>query len=139
MFTATIYKVMIGSLSGAMEEVYVAKEIIRKWNQIYSEREKVVFLQEDKDCVKDNIDLIIGIIGNYIKGCDRIEDYAQSGTRVILLFQQFHSPENTIPNEINDLRSFKNRIEPFSSCYEFNGNSELESVLTRELQKVVLQ
>ena len=37
MFTAKVYKVMIGSLSGAMEEVYLAKEIIRKWNHYNAE------------------------------------------------------------------------------------------------------
>ena len=32
MFSERSYRVMVGSLSGAMEEVYVAKDTIRKWN-----------------------------------------------------------------------------------------------------------
>ena len=35
---------MVGSLSGTMEEVYVAKEVIRKWNQENAEREGTLFL-----------------------------------------------------------------------------------------------
>ena len=44
MFTAKVYRVMVGSLSGAMEEVYVAKETIRKWNQQNAERTGKVFV-----------------------------------------------------------------------------------------------
>lgn len=43
MFTAKVYKVVVGSLSGIMEEVKVAKEVIRNWNQENAERGGKVF------------------------------------------------------------------------------------------------
>lgn len=38
MFAAKVYRIIVESLSGAMEEVHVAKETIRKWNLQNAER-----------------------------------------------------------------------------------------------------
>ena len=44
MFTAQVYKVAVLSLSGIMEEVYTAQEVIRKDNQENAERTGKLFL-----------------------------------------------------------------------------------------------
>lgn len=47
MFIAKVYRVIVGSLSGAMEEVYLAKETIGKWNQQNAERTGKLYLLVD--------------------------------------------------------------------------------------------
>ena len=43
MFTAKVYTIMIGSLSGTMEEVFAVKEVVRKYNQDNAESSGKLF------------------------------------------------------------------------------------------------
>ena len=77
MFTAKVYRIMVGSLSGAMEEVYVAKETIRKWNQQNAERTGKVFMPIEWGTTPEalqNVDVVGGIIGNWIDDAKFVED-----------------------------------------------------------------
>lgn len=44
MFSSKVYTVMVGSLSGTMEEVFAANDVIRKWNQQNAEQSGKLFL-----------------------------------------------------------------------------------------------
>lgn len=86
MFIAKVYKVMIGSLSGAMEEVHLAKEIIRKWNQDNAEGEERQFMPVEWSTKTEGLnraDIVIGIIGNWIDNTAVVEECAQMGKKVI--------------------------------------------------------
>lgn len=129
MFTAKVYNVMVGSLSGAMEEVFAAKEVIQKWNQQNAEREGKVFLccewsTKPQDLQK--VDVVIGIVGNWIEDTGFIEDCFESGKRVILFFNAFADPGNTIESEHQAVVAFRERVQSHFRCLEYRGNAELK-------------
>lgn len=135
MFSAKVYRVMVGSLSGTMEEVYVAKETIRKWNLENAERTGKLFLPTEWS-VKvnpDEVDVVIGIVGNWIENTAFIEDCIKAGKQVVLFFNAFQDPKNTIPNEYDDVYFFKNKIQELCVCYEYSGTTELENLISKQL------
>lgn len=84
MFIAKVYKVMIGSLSGAMEEVHLAKEIIRKWNQDNAEGEERQFMPVEWSTKTEGLnraDIVIGIIGNWIDNTALLRSVPRWGRR----------------------------------------------------------
>ena len=76
MFTAKVYKVMVDSLSGTMEEEFAAKETICKWNLENSERTGKLYMLTDWSVKSDNLqemDVVIGIMGNWVDNTNFIE------------------------------------------------------------------
>ena len=139
MFTAKVYKVMVGSLSGTMEEVFAAKETIRKWNLENAERTGKLYLQTDwsakTDALKD-IDVVIGIIGNWIGNTKFIEDCIKEGKQVILFFNAFQDPHNTIPSEHEGVKTFKIQMQSCCFCAEYSSIAELRELLNIELRTI---
>ena len=131
MFTAKVYKVMVGSLSGTMEEVYVAKEVIRKWNQENAEREEKLFLLVDSPM--EEVDVLIGIVGNWLDKPERVLQMVEAGKKVMLFFNAFQDPKNTIPSEMEKMEKFKERMQARCLCREYNGFSMLTQVLDEQL------
>lgn len=139
MFTAKVYNVMLGSLSGAMEEVFAAKEVIRKWNQQNAEREGKVFLScewSTKPQDLQKVDVVIGIVGNWIGDTRFIETCIESGKQVILLFNAFQDPKNTINSEHYQVKVFRDMIESHCNCAEYNGISNLTQLLNERLRDI---
>ena len=138
MFSAKVYRVMVGSLSGTMEEVYVAKETIRKWNLENAEREGKVFLPIEWS-VKvnpDEVDVVLGIVGNWIENTPFIEDCIKAGNQVVLFFNAFQDPKNTIPSEHTEVNAFRENLSPICHCVDFNGIDDFGSLLKKQLDKV---
>ena len=110
MFNAIVYRVMVGSLSGAMEEVYAAKETIRTWNLENAKRTGKLFLPVEwtskYEDIKD-VGVVVGIVGNWIKDSSFIDDCIQSGKEVMLFFNVFQDPKNTIPSEQIEVGAFQ--------------------------------
>lgn len=128
MFTAKVYTVMIGSLSGTMEEVFTAKEVVRKYNQDNAESSGKLFLPVEWSVKPEyfkKVDVVIGIVGNWLDKPDFIEDCVKAGKKVLLFFDAFRDPKNTIQSEQDEVNVFRNRIQP--NCYSsmFNGCSDL--------------
>ena len=95
MFTVKVYTVMIGSLSGTMEEVFTAKEVVRKFNQENAGGTGKLFLPVEwttnlEDLQK--VDVVIGIVGNWIDNPDFIENCVKAGKKVLLFFNAFKNP-----------------------------------------------
>ena len=44
MYKARVYHIMIGAPSDIKEEVNIVKEVVHKWNDLYSEKERIVLL-----------------------------------------------------------------------------------------------
>ena len=136
MFTAKVYRVMVGSLSGAMEEVYLAKETIRKWNQQNAERKGKLFMLVEWTTKKEdiqNVDVVIGIVDNWIENTGLIESCVEKGKRVLLLFNASQDTTNTIRSEFEGVLSFRERIQTKSVTVLFNGGSELGTLLNDQL------
>ena len=137
MFTAKVYNVMLGSLSGAMEEVFAAKEVIRKWNQQNAEREGKVFLccewsTKPRDLQK--VDVIIGIVGNWIGDTSFVEACIESGKQVILFFNDFQDPNNTISREHELVKAIRARIQDRCICVAYTGAAELKKLLEETIK-----
>lgn len=139
MFDAKVYRVMIGSLSGAMEEVYAAKETIRKWNIENAEQAGRVYLPVEWDTNAEavkNVDVVIGIVGNWIGNTSYIEDYIKAGKHVMLFFNGFYDQKNTIPSEHDEVISFKDKIQNCCACSDYDNISGLSIVLNEKLETI---
>ena len=137
MFTAKVYRIMVGSLSGAMEEVYVAKETIRKWNHQNAERTGKVFMPMEWDTTRESIqntDIVVGVIDNWIDNQKCVEGFVEAGKQVMLLFNSQRDPTNTILGELDDVMAFRSRVQTQSFCVCYNGLIELDALLNERLQ-----
>ena len=136
MFTAKVYRIMVGSLSGAMEEAYLAKETIRKWNQQNAERTGKLFMLVDWIAKEEEIlhvDVVIGLIDNWIENTGLIESCVEKGKHVLLLFSAVQDTTNTIRSEFEGVLSFRERLQNKSFTAHFNGGTELSSLLNEQL------
>ena len=137
MFTAKVYRIMVGSLSGAMEEVYVAKETIRKWNQQNAERTGKVFMPIEWSTSQEaiqNTDIVVGVIDNWIDNPKFVENCVQAGKQVKLFFKAINDPVNTIYGEQKIVREFENKIKGLCSCLDFNGIDDIRRSLTEQIE-----
>ena len=128
---------MVGSLSGAMEEVHVAKETIRKWNQQNAERTGKVFMPIEWGTTPEaiqNVDVVVGVIDNWIDNLKMIEDCVEAGMRVMLFFNALRDPINTIHGEKEYVKLFMNRVQSLCYCVSYNGLKELEALLNKQLE-----
>ena len=136
MFIAKVYRVMVGSLSGAMEEVYVAKETIRKWNQQNAERTGKVFMPIEWGTSLEaiqNVDVVVGIIDNWIDNSGYVDNCVDAGKRVILLFNAVHDSTNTIYGEQEIVRAYLNKMSGICRCVEYNKSDEFQKHLNESL------
>ena len=136
MFTAKVYRIMVGSLSGAMEEVHVAKETIRKWNQQNAERTGKVFLPVEwstsLEAIQDT-DIVVGVIGNWIDNSKFVEDCVDAGKQVMLLFNSLQDPTNTISGEQEMVNTFFDQMQHLCYCFYYNAPTELVGSLNNRL------
>ena len=139
MFTAKVYKVMVGSLSGTMEEVFAAKETIRKWNLENAERTGKLYMSTEWSVKADQIqdvDIVIGIVGNWINNTDFIEKCIKDGKQVMLFFNAYQDPKNTIPSEHDAVKAYRTKMEECCSCAEYNSFAELSELLNTRLRTI---
>lgn len=132
MFTAKVYNVMVGSLSGIMEEVTIAKDVIRNWNQENAERNGKVFLNLNWTAKGEDVqkmDVVIGIVGNWIENTEFIETCIKEGKQVMLFFNSFQDPKNTIASEHDDVNAFRDGMLGRCDCVEFRSTTELKQLL----------
>ena len=122
---------MVGSLSGTMEEVYVAKEVIRKWNQENAEPEGKLFLLVDSPM--EDVDVLIGIVGNWIDKPERVLQMVEAGKKVMLFFNAFQDPKNTIPSEREEVITYKEQMKDHCLCFEYGRKVELERKIEEQL------
>ena len=139
MFNAKVYKVMVGSLSGTMEEVYAAKETIRKWNLENAERLGKLFLPMEWSSKSEDIkevDVVIGIVGNWIEKTDIVKDRQEEGKAVLLFFNAFHDPKNTIQSERESVQSFYNNMNNHCYCAVYKSTHELNVQIAERLMTI---
>jgi len=96
MFTASVFKIAVISLSGIMDETFAAKEAVRRWNEADAQRTGRLFLLVDDP---QTADVLVGVVGNHLEGTQRVDQTLEAGRRVLLLFNAFADPTNTIASE----------------------------------------
>ena len=128
---------MVGSLSGAMEEVYVAKETIQKWNQQNAERTGKLFMPivwgSTPEAI-EAVDIVVGIIDNWLDNPKLIEDCVDANKKVLLFFKAVNNPTNTLSGELEEVKSFKKRIEIQCSCADLYELTDICTLLKDQLE-----
>ena len=133
MFTATIFRLSVISLSGIMEATYVAKESVRQWNQANAERTGRMFLTVDDPQAAD---VLVGIVDNHLEKTELIADGLEAGRRVLLLFKASQDPKNTIASEQSAVADYMEQIRQRCYCAKFNSTSELNGLLNEQLNEI---
>lgn len=127
---------MVGSLSGTMEGVYVAKEAIRLWNLENAEREGRLYLPVEWSSRFEylfQVDMLICIVGDWVEKTDVLEDSLKEGKDVLLLFNAFHNPDNTILSEQIVVEQLQSVMETRYSCEMYNGMEDFRRIINNRL------
>jgi len=133
MFTASVFKITVVSLSGIMEETYAAKEAIMRWNQANAAREGKLFMYTDDSKAAD---ALIGVVGNRVENTDLIDDFLKARKQALLFFNSYADPKNTIASEQSAVAEYMNQMQQRCFCAKFNGASELNKILGEQLNKI---
>lgn len=157
MFTANIYRVMIGCPGDIREEVKIAKEVIIRWTSLHAEQNKVVLLPIDwatnsypaqgahpqkllNKQIADKSDLLVGIFGAKIGSptdtsqsgtIEEIEEHIKKGKPVMLFFRKFNDATS---DELIKLETFKNSIKNQCLYREYNQVQDFESCFSDALE-----
>ena len=121
MFEAKVFRVVVASLSGTMEEVFAAKEAVRKWNLENAEKEGRVYLLVEESTKLENVDVFIGVVGNWIEKKVVVEGLINAGKKVMLFFNAFYDPNNTMSSEEHSVKEFKMEMKDVCMCKDYNG------------------
>lgn len=133
MFTASVYKIAVLSLSGMVEETYAAKEQVRKWNTSNAQAAGNLFLPVDDTQAAD---VLVGIIGNRLENTALVDDALRSGKRVLLFFNAYLDPKNTIASEAQAVAAFRADAGGRCYCAGYNGVPQLSALLCEQLDKI---
>lgn len=121
MFNAKVYKITVQSLSGMMEEVYAAKETIKKWNEANAESAGKLYMLVDD---VQTADVLVGIIGNRLENQEQVEECLKDGKQVLLFFNEYADPKNTIVSEQQVVKDYRNNNQKRCFCADYNGVAE---------------
>lgn len=139
MFTAQVYRVMIGCLGGIMEEVHQAKMVVKEWNDKNAEPRGKVFLPVDWSAKVEDMnqaDIIVGIIGDWIENPEFVEECIKSGKKVILFFHRNHNPDVSIRGEVMVVEAFKNDVQKKCKCLFFGNVPEFKEALSSQMHLI---
>ena len=133
MFNAKVYKISVVSLSGMMEEIYATKQTILQWNQGNAEHTGKMFLIVDGP---QSADVLVGVVDNRIENKELIVESLNAGKRVMLFFNAFADPNNTIPNEHTAAEAFRIQMQQHCFCAEFSRVAQLTKLINEQLDKI---
>ena len=139
MFTAKVYNVMVGSLSGIMEEVFAVREVIRQWNQQHAQASCRVLLPAEwttAPAALDATDVVIALVDNWVGDTRAIDHCIAAGKHVILLFNAFADPGNTIESEHQAVAAFRERVQSHCRCLEYRGTVQLKQRMEEAIGEI---
>ena len=160
MFTANIYRIMIGNPSDIKEEVQVAKNIILKWSCLNAEAHNIVLLplhwsdnaypgtgqhpQKMLDRILvDKSDMLICIFGAKIGtatdthesgSIEEIEEHIKRGKQVMIFFKRTGDLLSADLEQLKKLQEFRNRIKSTTMWWEYDNISDFEKLVEEKLQ-----
>ena len=107
MFEAKVYTTAILSLSGMMDETHTARETVSRFNQQHAASTGRLFLPVDDPQAAD---VVIGIVDNWVGDTRAIDHCIAASRSVVLLFNAFADPGNTIESEHQAVAAFRQRV-----------------------------
>lgn len=161
MFTAKVYRIMIGCPSDVKEEVIIAKEIIRGWSETNADLDKIVLLplhwsansfpemgkhpQKALDTqLVDRSDLLVCIFASKIGtatdtaesgSIEEIEEHVKHNKPVMLYFRKNIDISTTSTENLSKLMDFKQRMKDKTLWWEYGDEHEFREVFNRHLQE----
>lgn len=133
MFNAKVYKLSVISLSGIMAEVHVAKETVQQWNQQHAERVGKLFQSVDDARMAD---VIIAVVGGWLDSTALIEQSLEAEKTVLLFFNGYADPTNTIACEQAAVNEYKSQMQQRCYCGEYNSPVELTNQLEERINVI---
>ena len=133
MFNAKVYKLSVISLSGIMEETFAAKDCVRLWNLANAERTSKLFLTVDEPQAAD---VLVGVVDNRLEKTEFIEEGLKAGKQVLLFFNAYSDPKNTIASEQAAVTEYMSQMQKRCFCGEFNSPAALAKLLEEQLNKL---
>lgn len=159
MFQANVYKIMIGAPSDIKEEVNIAIDVIYHWNNINTEKQRIVLLplhwsisaypmtgihpqKAINKQVVNRSDLLICIFGaklgtptnDYASGSvEEIEEHLKEGKPVMIFFRQALNVNDIDIEQISRLQDFKKSIGQKALYIEYNSVDDFERILKDKL------
>lgn len=157
MFTANVYRVMIGCPGDVREEVRIAKDVIIRWTILHAEQNRIVLLPINwasnsypeqgahpqkllNKQIADKSDLLVGIFGARIGSptdtsqsgtIEEIEEHIQKGKPIMLFFRKYNDATS---DELIKLETFKNSIKDRCLYREYNQVQDFESCFSDALE-----
>ena len=133
MFNAKVYKIAVLSFSGMIEEVYAAKEAVSSWNKVKADTAGKLFMLVDDSEVAD---VLLGIVGNRIEKQELVEECLKAGKHVLLFFNAYADPKNTIASEQSAVSEYMQQVQSSCFCVKFNGTAILTELLKQQLNTI---
>jgi len=134
MYTATIFTVSIVSPGVTIEEEYIARETITRWNAQNGKEKGKVFLPLPSDSTAEP-DIYVLPIDNYVD-IAKVNMIIATGKPVILLFSEYHDEDNTIPAELRDVEVLKSAKAPNCVMATYNGIKVFQQILATVLNSL---
>lgn len=159
MFTANVYRIMIGCPGDVQEEVQVARTVINHWTSLHAEQNGTVLLPINWEShsypeqgahpqkilngqVADKSDMLIAIFGakvgtptdTSLSGTiEEIEEHIKADKPVMLFFRRYNDLSKTSSEELAKLERFKLEKKSQGLYREYNTEMDFEKIFTDAL------
>lgn len=160
MFTAQVYRIMIGCPGDVEDEVQVAQQVITRWTSLHAEQNGIVLLPVHwttnsypeqgahpqailNGQLVDKSDMLIGIFGSKIGSptdkaksgtIEEIEEHIKAGKPVMLFFRRFNDTSRTTSKDLAELEAFKGGMKSRGLYKEYNIAADFEKTITDALE-----
>ena len=135
MFEAKVYTTAILSLSGMMDETHTARETVSRFNQQHAASTGRLFLPVDDPQAAD---VVIGLVDNWVGDTRAIDHCLAAGRSVVLLFNAFADPGNTIESEHQAVAAFRERVQNHCRCLEYRGTAQLRQRVEEAIEALII-
>lgn len=159
MYRARVYHVMIGAPSDIKEEVEILKEVVHKWNDVNSVKEKIVLLpkywasstyptagtkpQESINRqVVDKSDLLISIFGARLGAptgialsgsIEEIDEHLKCGKPVMVFFKK-SGTYDIDPDQLKMVKEYKKSIQDHVLWVDYRDEEEFSKIILDKIQ-----
>lgn len=136
MYAAKVFSVSIVSSGIALEEEHIARESLSNWNIEHGVKSGVVFQIIPNNYNGITPDIFFFAIDNFVDKT-KVDAAIAMGSKVVLLFNEYHDEENTIPAELKDVEALKIINVPNCIKSTYNGRRGFQETFVKLLSKIV--
>ena len=160
MFTANVYRIMIGCPGDIQSEVQLAKNVITRWTSLHAEQNSTVLIPINWDTnsypehgahpqkilnsqLANKSDMLVAVFGTRVGSptdtslsgtIEEIEEHVKAGKPVMLFFRQLNDISKTSSADLARLESFKNSVRDKALYREYKTEADFEKVFSDALE-----